>query len=255
MKNVNGFLYLAAVQLALVFALHLARRKFPVSLTREQQNTFIGPFSFVVTVYAFLLGFVVVNLWQTFTEAERSASKEAETLFIVQGLFSQYGARDGEAAVQEFAGSIVREEWPAMAEGKTSPATQEKRVRVMAEFRKLSPSSAKEQAIYSELIAQIGNAFQLRQDRLMTSSGTGSMPDVMWVALGYGGLMVLAGLYYLGVGNQREQTVIDFIVTGILFVTVFLIIQFDSPFQGRLRVKPQAFERIAAQAAPAPPAR
>lgn len=89
----------------------------------------------------------------------------------------------------------------------------------------------------------------------MTSAGTGSMPDVMWVALGYGGLMVVVGLYFLSVGNQKEQTVIDFIVTGILFVTVFLIIQFNSPFQGRLRVTPQAFERVAEQAAPVLPAR
>ena len=83
----------------------------------------------------------------------------------------------------------------------------------------------------------------------MTSSGTGSMPEVMWIALAYGGAMVIVGLYFLSVGNQKEQTVIDFIVTGILFVTVFLIIQFNSPFQGRLRVTPQAFERIWSQAA------
>lgn len=255
MKNVNAFLYLAVVQLALVYALHLARRKFPVSLTREQQNTFIGPFSFVITVYAFLLSFVVVNLWQTFTEAERNASKEAETIYIIHGLFSHYGARDGAAAVEEYVDSVVREEWPAMAEGKTSPATQEKRGRVIGVLRKLSPSSPKEQAIFSELIVQVESAFQLRQDRLMTSAGTGSMPDVMWVALGYGGLMVVVGLYFLSVGNQKEQTVIDFIVTGILFVTVFLIIQFNSPFQGRLRVTPQAFERVAEQAAPVLPAR
>jgi hypothetical protein len=67
--------------------------------------------------------------------------------------------------------------------------------------------------------------------------------------------MVIVGLYFLSVGNQKEQTVIDFIVTGILFVTVFLMIQFNSPFQGQLRVMPQAFGRIVSQSAPAPPAR
>lgn len=65
-------------------------------------------------------------------------------------------------------------------------------------------------------------------------------------------MMVLAGLYYLGVGNQKEQTVIDFIVTGILFVTVYLIIQFNSPFQGHLRVHPTAFEHFLVKAASSP---
>jgi len=252
LKNVHAFLYLAVIQFALISVLHLARKKFPVSLTREQQNTFIGPFSFVVTVYAFLLSFVVVNLWQTFTEAERTASKEAENVSVLYRLMEPYpGTQDLRDAMARYVDSVVREEWPAMRKGETSPNTKVFLGQVAREFRKLNPVTPRDQAIYAEALSVLDTLLLLRRDRLLTAAGTGSMPEVMWIALAYGGLMVLVGLYFLSVGNQREQTVIDFIVVGILFVTVYLIIQFDSPFQGRLRVTPKAFEAIADVVPPA----
>ncbi len=66
--------------------LHLIHRKFPIRLTAQQQNTALGPFSFLITLYAFLLGFIVVSLWQTFREADRAAAKEAETIIALYRL-------------------------------------------------------------------------------------------------------------------------------------------------------------------------
>jgi hypothetical protein len=74
------------VFIAIISVFHLLHRRFPTRLTAQQQNTALGPFSFVITLYAFLLGFIVVSLWQTFRQADRAAAKEAETIVAIYRL-------------------------------------------------------------------------------------------------------------------------------------------------------------------------
>ncbi|HJY84644.1 MAG TPA: hypothetical protein VKK81_26635, partial [Candidatus Binatia bacterium] len=54
------FIYIVLLNVAVVVILQRFRKRFPPSLTAEQQNIVLGPFAFVVTLYAFLLSFVVI---------------------------------------------------------------------------------------------------------------------------------------------------------------------------------------------------
>src|SRR5215475_7543114 len=73
------FIGVLVLNIVVVVLLQRIRKRFPPALTAEQQNIVLGPFAFVVTLYAFLLSFVVINLWQTFSQAQRTVVIEAET--------------------------------------------------------------------------------------------------------------------------------------------------------------------------------
>jgi hypothetical protein len=243
MKNIKvifvcGFLLLSAV----VGVLYLLRKRFPTSLTGQQQNTVLGPFSFVITLYAFLLGFTVVNLWQTFDQADRTAAKEAETagvLYLLTDSFPE--SQSARRTLIHYVESVAQEEWPAMAGGNISPKTEALYIKVWQEVRGLVPTSAREQAIYAELLAKLGNLTDYRRDRILLIDG--SIPSIMWWSILFGGLLLFVGLYYLGTGT-RDQIVIDIIVLGMLFITLYLAVEFNSPFTGDLRVSPRAFQFI-----------
>jgi len=233
-----GFLLLSAV----IGVLYLLRKRFPTSLTEQQQNTVLGPFSFMITLYAFLLGFTVVNLWQTFDQADRTTVKEAETagvLYLLTDSFS--GSQSARQTLIHYVESVAQDEWPAMAGGNISPKTEALYIEVCKEIRDLVPTSAKEQAIYAELLAQLGNLVDYRRDRILLIDG--SLPSIMWWSLLFGGLLLSVGMYYLGTGT-RDQIVIDIIVLGMLFITLYLAVEFNSPFMGDLRVSPRAFQFI-----------
>jgi hypothetical protein len=96
--------------------------------------------------------------------------------------------------------------------------------------------------LYAEVLNQLSTLATSRRDRLLIAGG--SIPTLMWTTLVYGGLLLLASLYYLDIGSHREQSVIDFVVIAILFATIYLGIELSGPFRGTMRVTPQAFERI-----------
>ena len=181
-----GFSLLSAV----IGVLYFLRKRFPTSLTEQQQNTVLGPFSFMITLYAFLLGFTVVNLWQTFDQADRTTAKEAETAGVLYLLTDSFP--DSQSARQtliHYVESVAQDEWPAMAGGNISPKTEALYIEVCKEVRGLVPTSAREQAIYAELLNQLGNLVDYRRDRILLIDG--SLPSIMWWSLLFGGLLLV----------------------------------------------------------------
>src|SRR5215510_13663520 len=119
------FISVLLLNIAVVATLQHFRKRFPPSLTAEQQNIVLGPFAFVVTLYAFLLSFVVINLWQTFSQAQRTAVIEAETVAVLYQLTESFpAAQVSRQAMTQYVQSVVQDEWPAMAKGQASPKTE-----------------------------------------------------------------------------------------------------------------------------------
>src|SRR5262245_41656325 len=194
------FIYIVLLNVAVVIILQRFRKRFPPSLTAEQQNIVLGPFAFVVTLYAFLLSFVVINLWQTFTQADRTTVLEAETVAVLYRLAESLpGAPVVRQTLIHYVRSVEQEEWPAMAEGKTSPKTEALYNQIWQEAQGMGPSTAKEQVLYAEYLDQLSTLAKYRRDRLLIAGG--SIPTLMWTVLVFGGLLLLSGLYYLNIGS------------------------------------------------------
>jgi len=235
---VLGLLLLAAV----VAALSGIRKRFPHRLETHQQAVVLGPISFLFTLYAFLLGFIVVNLWQTYDEARRTSMREAETVGILYRLTEVFpGAEPGRQSLARYLRSVIADEWPAMAIGSGSPKTREQFLAVGREIRGLSPSSLKEQALYATLLAQYDQLSIHRQTRLLLLEG--SIPSPLWWAIAAGGLLLFVGLFYMGIGISRHQIAIDATAIGILLVTLYLAAEFDRPYSGNMKIEPTAFEK------------
>ena len=229
--------------LAIIGVMHLLRKRLPAPLTEQQQNTVLGPFSFIATLYAFLLGFVVVSLWHNFNDAGRTTSSEAETVVVLYRLSEGLpGGHTVQNTLIEYTKSVWEDEWPAMSTGAMSKKTEAVYERLWVEGRSLAPKLAAEQALYSELVNQLSQLSRYRRDRALLLGG--SMPDVMWWSLFVGGLLLLGGLYFLSISRTRVQILVDGIVIGMLVLMLYLAVEFNGPFQGDVRVSPRAFKVI-----------
>jgi hypothetical protein len=244
MKNISVVFSVGLVLvLAIIGVMHFLRKRLPAPLTEQQQNTVLGPFSFITTLYAFLLGFVVVTLWHNFNEAGRTTSNEAETVAVLYRLSEGLpGGHAVQNALIEYTRSVREDEWPAMSTGEMSKKTEAIYESLWVEGRNLAPKLAGEQALYSEFINQLGELSRYRRDRTLLLGG--SMPDVMWWTLFVGGLLLLGGLYFLSVSSTRVQILVDGIVIGMLLLMLYLAVEFNNPFQGDVRVSPKAFKVI-----------
>ena len=235
-----------ALFIVVIGVLSLLRKRFPSPVTAQEQNTLLGPFSFVITLYAFLLGFIVVNLWQTFDQADRTSAKEAETVGIIYLLLEAFPESDHiRQSLGEYVTSVVHDEWPAMNDGRVSPKTEEIYYRIWHETWALSPATEKDVALFKELLDLLSDFTRYRRDRIFLIEG--SLPSVLWWSIVFGSVLLLTGIYYLGIGNTRNQIVMDMVVIGMLFITLYLAVEFNGPFQGDLKISPRTFEFIEAK--------
>src|SRR5262245_60107799 len=101
-----------------------------VELNQLRTNNEVAGFKFatVGVLYAVLLAFAVVVVWEKFNQAESEVAKEAgaaTTLFrLTQGVDPERGAAIREATTA-YLTSAIASDWPAMENGTQSPATTE----------------------------------------------------------------------------------------------------------------------------------
>jgi hypothetical protein len=99
-----------------------------VSLTQLRTNNEVAGFKFAVigVAYAVLLAFVVIITWERFYDAEKALAVEAgsaATLYRLSGGLDETATAQLRADLTAYLRSVLADDWPAMAVGRSSEAT------------------------------------------------------------------------------------------------------------------------------------
>jgi len=99
-----------------------------VGLERLSTNNEVAGFKFAVVgvLYAVLLAFVVIVVWQKFSDAETDVSREAGAAATVYRLTGGIDAQSRAALrgdLTAYLNSAIADDWKAMAEGRSSRKT------------------------------------------------------------------------------------------------------------------------------------
>ena len=123
-----GGLLVGGVTLLAMAGPFLIRRWVP--LRRLRANNEIAGFKFatVGVLYAVLLAFAVLVVWESFNQAESSVAMEAGAAATLYRLADGLGGAEGEAlhaATSAYLEAAIGDDWPAMAGGQASPTVTE----------------------------------------------------------------------------------------------------------------------------------
>lgn len=209
---------------------------------REQHNDLAGFILAVVgVIYAVLLAFVAIGVWERFEQAETRTYEEATNLTIVYrdaGSFSSSGTL--RAALRDYVSDVVEDEWPKMEAGKRSLGARLLLESVDRDVRNLKADTPERQNIQARMLEAMDRALELRDARISEES-TG-ISTVMWVILVIGAFVTVGFTFLFGF----KQTIMQQLMIGSLSVLIalvlFLTVALDFPFRGGLRVPPDAFE-------------
>src|SRR6187455_1642731 len=122
----SAFLLLVPTTILAMLGPVLVRRF--VRIERLRINNEVAGFKFatVGVLYAVLLAFAVIVVWEKFSEADGEVAVEAGAAVTIYRLADGVGGAAGAAlreAIGAYLGSAITEDWPAMARGVESPAT------------------------------------------------------------------------------------------------------------------------------------
>lgn len=196
-------------------------------------------------VYAVLLGFVAIGVWERFDAADtRSYDEAAELATVYRDADSFPGGMAVRATLEKYAASVVDDEWPTMRRGIRIDAPNPSLELADHEVRALPVTSARLAGIQSEMLSAMNTAVMDRQTRLTV--GFTGINGIMWLVLVAGAYVTVAFTYLFGF----ERTVMQQLMIGglslIIGLVLFLTLALDYPFRGSIAVGPEAFQALLA---------
>jgi hypothetical protein len=172
---------------------------------------------------------------------------------------SIYGASQGlpeaigtavRADVVAYLEEVVRVEWPAQIAGQPLPATEPHLSDLDRRVLDITPANPQQSNVQSFLIGALSDVAMVRRDRRIASQGT--IPDLVWVVLLSGGVLMVGSSFLLG----GSTPALHFLMTAILVASgvlvLLLIVGLSSPFHGAVTIPPDAYESVLAEVTATP---
>ena len=220
----------------------IARRVIPHEQVRGH-NEAAGFISATLgVIYAVLMAFVVIAVWETYAKAEDVVAAEAASLVSLYrdaNAFPEPQRQELQEALRRYARAVIDDEWATMRQGKPSPKTEQALSSILRLYRELRPQSPWEVAIGAESFRQLNEVSKQRTQRLEASRG--ALPQVFWPVLVGGGILTVFFTYFFHTENLRAHAVMCGLLGGLVAATLFLVVAFDRPFVGDTSISPEAF--------------
>jgi hypothetical protein len=202
------------------------------------------------TLFAVVLAFLTLAAFQTYDGAKTGADSEATAVLDMAraaALFPPAQRVELRAQLVCYGRSVVDQEWPAMANGHSSPLVDYWVDAYRALFGRLELRSVREQLAFQELLNLAATRTTGRQQRL--SDDTPSVPTPLWIALLFGGSVAVA--LQIGMADPRERLRIHgLMLAGLASVVAaaLLIVYFlDHPYSGHTGgIQPSAMRQTLA---------
>lgn len=217
-----------------------------IGLERLSTNNEVAGFKFatVGVLYAVLLAFVVVVVWENFSEAEADISREAGAAATIYRLA---GGIDEEAvalrdSMTAYLNSAMADDWPAMAAGQSSAATTRALDKIYAAALAYRPTDARGEAILTEVLHQLNVITEARRARLVKASGI--VPGVIWLVLFGGAVLTIGFTFFFGTENLRAQALMTGALAMLILSGLLVIVSINRPFTGAVKVEPAALFEV-----------
>ncbi|MBS1956363.1 MAG: DUF4239 domain-containing protein [Cyanobacteria bacterium SZAS-4] len=240
---IGGFMIITAATAVAVFG-QLTVRHLVDNQKLKDCHDVGGQFLAVVgTMYAVLLGLVVVDAMSHFQEASVSVEQEANSLADIF-LLAERLPRDRRDKIQilcqQYADQVIDQEWPAMDDSRVFLPARKSAIELMKTTMDYEPVKESEKAVYPIMVQEVCQLWDNR--RMRTNAATRGMPLVEWVVLIVGGIVTVVFTYFFHVESIGAQVAMTTMVTLIIGLNLFLVLLFGYPFSGDLTVSPDAFK-------------
>jgi len=253
----SGLILVGLTSIVAAFGPILVRRH--VKLEILSTNNEIAGFEFATigVLYAVLLAFAIIFVWQRYNDAESTVAQEAGAAANIYRLSRGLDDRAGAAlrdSMSAYLRAAIAHDWPAMERGVPGP-NQSGRQALDVVYEKLlayPPADPRGVAVTAEILRQMDVITQARRSRLITAEGI--VPNLIWLVLFGGAILTIGFTFFFGARNLRAQTTMTVLLSVIVFSELLIVVAIDRPFTGSIMVEPAPLARVLADFASAAPA-
>ena len=196
-------------------------------------------------IYAVLLAFVVVTVWQNFDKSNSGVQLEANYLADIYRdaeAFSPDFKQKVDILLREYRQAVVDDEWKTMERGQMSPKVEKLMRGIWSLYTTYQPRNPTEQSFFDESVRKLNSFRELRRQRIMDSR-TGIHP-LLWFVLIGGALATISFTFLFGAENLKAQIIMVVLLSAVISLILFTIMSLDFPFTGAVSISPEPFKWI-----------
>jgi hypothetical protein len=220
----------------------LGRRRLRRGIGKSHNDVMVASRATAAVIYAVLLAFTVVAVWEQYTSAKGDVASEAsrlETLYRETQAMPPAERMELRALIRQYTDAVIAVEWKAQLTGGTSSVARHSLVQ-MYEVLGRQPPSVANTAVSSQYLSDLSALASERATRIDATKD--ALPWVLWLALIVGGIVVIAAGGLLYMQDTHLHIVISCAIAGLIGVLLFSTLVLDRPFHGALGIKPDDFK-------------
>jgi len=225
--------------------LYLLRKIFsPEDL--KQYHDMAGPFfNTIGALYGIFLALIVASTWQFYSTTASNVVEEArclQSLYLDSEAFPESFQENARKLMREYRDALVTRDWKSIERGEADPKTTELLHKLTGAYAHFKVTDASEAAYFHESVRNINMLQTLRASRI-EDSGTGLIPFI-WGVLNAVGVATISFSYLFGTKKLRSHAIMTVLLTVVVALALYTIVNLDFPFTGLVAIGPDAFSRL-----------
>jgi hypothetical protein len=245
-----GLVIVAAAALASAGML-VVRRRAPEGTYFKDPIPAGAVYTVVGTAYMVIVAFVFFVAFESYRGAKIDAEEEATATLAMFHAALPFGPAvraQLQGQVICYAREVIASGWPAMREGRGSPAVDARVMALEETAARITFEGAKQHAAYDHWLALNEERRKGRQGRIAQASGL--VPPVLWLILIVGAVVVIASVCFFA--DPREASVAQaamIAAVAVIVVSGLVLVRFlDRPYEDKSgSIKPTAMTRTLTQ--------
>lgn len=198
--------------------------------------------SAVGTLYAVILGLVVVDATNRFNDARLHLENEANSLMEIYALSEKMPEPYRESirdTIRAYTTETLNQGWKHMAMGERDIEGLVLFQHLMSQIREVEPVTENQKALYATILTSFVSAGENRRGRLNFAEY--DIPSVEWFSLIVGGMITIAFTMFFSIEHLMGQAIMTAMVTFIVSLNLYLAFLFTTPYSGDVKVPKDAF--------------
>lgn len=221
-------------------------KRFCKPLLFTHHTDFGGIFSNAIgVVFALILAFVAVAVWQNYDRIDDSVSKEANTLnniYCNMAAYPEPVRTESQVLIREYVQRVIKDEWPKLARGEQDETAQHLLIRINRLILTYIPRHNGELVLHQETMRHLNDYRGLRHDRIL--GGDPKLGSPMWITLIGGTILFLLYLCFFDVPSFLRHAVMIGTMATVLGLVFYLLVLYNFPFDEPTAISTESFQKL-----------
>jgi hypothetical protein len=198
-------------------------------------------------LFALLVGFIAVEVWNNYDKAKLAVVSEASALravILLAGVFPEEQKTRIYALIDRHIEDAINKEWPAMARQQATLSTLRANalIEALQDVLALKPANDSQRTIQPEMVKALQAALDARRQRIVVSQST--VGTVKWAGILLQAVCTLVAIAMVHSDNRLTCGItLTLFATGIA-VSLLLIAAYSRPFTGEISVRPDLLKQV-----------